>query len=183
LKGKCHAQPSQDNRDNLVKKLEKGTTAACTKPLQKNTKLSKKGMSKIHGKKINAHTICSNNVPMCFNKERSKRSDRRCYGCKEKGHKIGSCLSTFRPPGGGVPGPTSELSPRVPTQMGRHETEHEGGRNRQRGNPRPSRCPAPRSGALAVGGYKRPLGERALCAGPLPRATNLFIREPWTFLL
>jgi hypothetical protein len=68
LKGKCHAQPSQDNRDNMVKKLEKGTTIACTKPLQKNTKLSKKGMSKIHGKKINDHTIFSNNVPMCFNK-------------------------------------------------------------------------------------------------------------------
>jgi hypothetical protein len=33
-----------------------------------------------------------------------------------------------------------------------------GGRNRQRGNPRPSCCPAPRSGALAVGGYKRPRG-------------------------
>jgi hypothetical protein len=84
LKGKCHAQPSQDNHDNLVKKLEKGTIVVCTKPLQKNTKLSKKVMSKIQGEKINAHTICSNNVPMCFNKERSKRSDRRCYGCKEK---------------------------------------------------------------------------------------------------
>jgi hypothetical protein len=32
------------------------------------------------------------------------------------------------------------------------------GRNRQRGNPRPSCCPAPRSGALAVGGYKRSRG-------------------------
>jgi hypothetical protein len=91
LKGKCHAQPSQDNSDNMMKKLEKGTTVACTKPLQKNTKLSKKGMSKIYGKKFNAHIICSNNVPMCFNKERSKRSDRRCYGCKEKGHEIDSC--------------------------------------------------------------------------------------------
>jgi hypothetical protein len=28
---------------------------------------------------------------------------------------------------GGVPGPTSELSPRVPAQMGRREMEHEGG--------------------------------------------------------
>jgi hypothetical protein len=28
----------------------------------------------------------------------------------------------------------------------------------KRGNPQPSRCPAPRSGALAVGGYKRPRG-------------------------
>jgi hypothetical protein len=30
---------------------------------------------------------------------------------------------------GGVPGPMSELSPRVPAQMGRRETEHKGGRN------------------------------------------------------
>jgi hypothetical protein len=57
---------------------------------------------------------------------------------------------------GGVPGPTSKLSPRVPAQMGRRETEHEGGKGTcKRGNSRPSCCPAPRSGALAVGGYKR----------------------------
>jgi hypothetical protein len=35
-------------------------------------------------------------------------------------------LSAFRP--WGVPGPTSKLSPRVPAQMGRRETEHEGGK-------------------------------------------------------
>jgi hypothetical protein len=34
-------------------------------------------------------------------------------------------LSAFRPRG--VPGPTSELSPHVPAQMGRRETKHEGG--------------------------------------------------------
>jgi hypothetical protein len=28
----------------------------------------------------------------------------------------------------GVPGPTSEMSPRAPAQMGRRETEHEGGK-------------------------------------------------------
>jgi hypothetical protein len=75
----------------MVKNLEKGTTVVCTKPLQMNNKLFKKDMSKTHGDKINAHIICSNNVPTCFNKERSKRSDRRWYGCKEKGHEIGSC--------------------------------------------------------------------------------------------
>jgi hypothetical protein len=31
---------------------------------------------------------------------------------------------------GGVPGPTSKLSPCVPAQMGRRETEHEGGKRR-----------------------------------------------------
>jgi hypothetical protein len=35
-------------------------------------------------------------------------------------------LSAFRPRG--VPGPTSKLSPRVPAQMGRRETEHKGGK-------------------------------------------------------
>jgi hypothetical protein len=69
-----------------------------------------------------------------------------------------SMLSTFRPRG--VPGPTSKLSPRVPTQMGQRETEHKGGRNGKRGNPRPSCCPAPRSGALAVGGLQVSARER-----------------------
>jgi hypothetical protein len=35
-------------------------------------------------------------------------------------------LSAFRDRG--VPGPTSEMSPRAPAQMGRRETEREGGR-------------------------------------------------------
>jgi hypothetical protein len=39
-------------------------------------------------------------------------------------------------PEGGVPGPTSKLSLRVPAQMGRRETETQGGKNRK-GNPRP----------------------------------------------
>jgi hypothetical protein len=31
LKDKCHVQPSQDNRDHMVKKLEKGSTVTCVK--------------------------------------------------------------------------------------------------------------------------------------------------------
>jgi hypothetical protein len=67
----------------------------------------------------------------------------------------------------GVPGPTSKLSPRAAAQMGRREMEHEGeevgGRQACKGETRGLRvCPAPRSGTLAVGGYKRPRGrERA----------------------
>jgi hypothetical protein len=65
-------------------------------------------------------------------------------------------MSAFRPRG--VPGPTSKLSPRAPAQMGRRETGHEGGKKTAKGEPRPPCCPAPRSGALAVGGYKRSRG-------------------------
>jgi hypothetical protein len=76
-------------------------------------------------------------------------------------------LSAFRPRG--VPGPTSKLSLRAPAQMGRRETEHEGGKpegDMCKGETRGLRvCPAPRSGALAVGGYKRPRGRgREACA-------------------
>jgi hypothetical protein len=78
-----------------------------------------------------------------------------------------SDLSAFRPQG--VPGPTSKLSPRAPTQMGRRETEREGGKqegDRRKGETRGLRvCPVPRSGPLAVGGYKRPRGRgREACA-------------------
>jgi hypothetical protein len=50
-----------------------------------------------------------------------------------------------------------------------------GGRQAKRGNPRPSCCPAPRSGALEVGGYKRPRGrERGTLRVALSsRAANL----------
>jgi hypothetical protein len=43
-------------------------------------------------------------------------------------------MSAFRPRG--VPGPTSKLSLRVPAQMGRRETETQGGKT-VRGNPWP----------------------------------------------
>jgi hypothetical protein len=51
-----------------------------------------------------------------------------------------------------------------------------GGRQ-QRGNPRPLCCPAPRSGALAVGGYKRSRGREreGLSASPFSRAANLLV--------
>ena len=80
-------------------------------------------------------------------------------------------LSAFRPRG--VPGPTSKLSSRAPAQMGRRETERKGGKpegdRRKRGNRGLRVCPAPRSGALAVGGYKRPHGrEREAYASAVP---------------
>jgi hypothetical protein len=81
-------------------------------------------------------------------------------------------LSAFRPRG--VPGPTSELSPRAPAQMGRRETEREGGKpegDMRKGETCGLRvCPAPRSGALVVGGYKRPRGREreAYARRPVP---------------
>jgi hypothetical protein len=59
--------------------------------------------------------------------------------------------------------------------MGRREMEHEGGKqgDRRKGETHGLRvCPAPGSGALAVGGYKRPRGrEREACTRHLARPT------------
>jgi hypothetical protein len=88
-------------------------------------------------------------------------------------------LSAFRHRG--VPGPTSKLSPRAPTQMGRRETEREGGRKpegdrRKRGNPRPSCLSRAQVGCACSRGLQastregaRGLRERRPV---LPRATN-----------
>jgi hypothetical protein len=100
-------------------------------------------------------------------------------------------LSAFRNPG--VPGPMSKLSPRAPAQIGRRETEREGGGSRrgdgrERWKSRGLRvCPAPRSGALVVGGYKRPRGrERAASRERRPVLSprgQPSVRGPWSFLL
>jgi hypothetical protein len=84
-------------------------------------------------------------------------------------------LSAFRPRG--VPGPTSKLSLRVPAQMGRRETEHKG--ETVKGIVA-SCCPAPRAGALAVGGYKRSRGRqrKSLCVSPSYRAATLPYEGP-----
>ncbi|XP_066344338.1 uncharacterized protein [Miscanthus floridulus] len=68
-------------------------------------KKEEKGMNKIQEKKKMAHVTCSNmghNVSMCSNKvddqatlpnKKIRRSNRKCYGCNEKGHEIASCPS------------------------------------------------------------------------------------------
>jgi hypothetical protein len=68
LKGKDKAQPSQDNRDNMVKKLEKGSNLACSKAQQKNYNSSNNNTtkSKKHGKRL-------------------------CYGCGMYGHESAIC--------------------------------------------------------------------------------------------
>jgi hypothetical protein len=69
--------------------------------------------------------------------QRGSTPSRCTTGCATPLH----TMSAFRPRG--IPGPASKLSLRAPAQMGRRETEREGGKKpegdrRKRGNPRPS---------------------------------------------
>jgi hypothetical protein len=57
LKCKCHVQPSQYNRDHIVKNLEKGSTVTCAKLPQINLKTSYQKIDKTKIKK-KAHVKC-----------------------------------------------------------------------------------------------------------------------------
>jgi hypothetical protein len=97
LKGKCIAQPSQDNRDHMVKKLETGTTVACTKSLEESVKDLRIAKRREQKKKINTSFKSLNHVSIEGNIQgnnqvtlHTKRS-KKCSKCFEKGHSIRSC--------------------------------------------------------------------------------------------
>jgi hypothetical protein len=91
---------------------------------------------------------------------------------------------------GGSLGRRVKMSPRAPAQMGRREAEREGGKKAwERWKSRGLRVrPTPRSGALALGGYKRSTREGAsgLTRAPVPSSSprgQPSVRGPWSFLL
>jgi hypothetical protein len=97
-------------------------------------------------------------------------------------HPIRILLLAFRDRG--VPGPTSEMSLRAPAQMGRRETEREGGKKRQPERereveiPRPScwsraqvRCACSRGLQASTWEGERAASRERL-SRPLPRAAN-----------
>ncbi|KAG2578061.1 hypothetical protein PVAP13_6NG232200 [Panicum virgatum] len=113
LKGKSVVQPFQDNRETMVKKLEKGST------MQNSCKLIHKSKeSKSQARKNNMDHIkcykCSNMghyASMCSNmqegyKTLSKRqrslAKRRCFGCCKMGHRIATCPDKSSKPGSSV---------------------------------------------------------------------------------
>jgi hypothetical protein len=97
LKGKCIAQPSQDNRDHMVKKLETGTTVACTKSFEENVKDLRIAKRREQKKRINTSSKSLNHASIKGNIQGNDQAtlhtkkSRRCNECFEKGHLIRSC--------------------------------------------------------------------------------------------
>jgi uncharacterized small protein (DUF1192 family) len=97
LKGKCTAQPSQGNRGYMVKKLETGTTIACTKPLEEKVKNLRNVKRKEQKKKINTSAKSLNHASMQGNIQGNDQAtlhtkkSKKCSECFEKGHLIRSC--------------------------------------------------------------------------------------------
>jgi hypothetical protein len=81
---------------------------------------------------------------------------------------------------GGVPGPTSKLSLRVPAQMGRCEMEHKGEQKRE---PRLVLSCAQGGCACSRGLQAFAREEESLVRQPVLPRGHLLVRGPWTFLL
>src|SRR5688572_13386831 len=94
LKGKCIAQPSQDNRDHMVKKLETGTTVACTTSLEENVKDLRIAMRRKQKMKFNTSSKSLNHASTKGNIQGNDQATlhiKRCSECFEMGHLIRSC--------------------------------------------------------------------------------------------
>ncbi|KAF8723760.1 hypothetical protein HU200_021733 [Digitaria exilis] len=103
LDGNSKVQPSQDNRDNMVNKLEERSIAPCSLP-QQHIKISKKKVEENNKLEHIKCSHCSTLGHYAFScptklkgektlskKKRSLFKNRVCYGCKEKGHLIAMC--------------------------------------------------------------------------------------------
>jgi hypothetical protein len=88
------AQHPQDIHGLMVKKLEKGETAARVKLHKKQVPTTTREANKKNKKKCETSSInvvCSNDLFMS-SKSIKKRGKRRCFKCKELVHFIASCL-------------------------------------------------------------------------------------------
>jgi hypothetical protein len=93
LKEKSKVQPSQDKREDMVKKLEKGSAATRSTPQQHTmthkNKIQEK--SKVGQIKFQYRPIKHNTQESLSKKPRSSNKWRVCYKCREKGHFADSC--------------------------------------------------------------------------------------------
>ena len=86
-------QPSQDNCDDMVKKLEKGSNLTTSAPQQGQSK--RKSLVQVKksnmGQKGSTSLMQPKNKTKPSRKEKQRAKTKACFKCKEKGHLIAEC--------------------------------------------------------------------------------------------
>jgi hypothetical protein len=91
LKEESQVQPPQDNRDNRVKELEKGSTVTSSTP-QQHIKINKSKIQEKEKGHATSHCPTKLKAQETIPKKRRRSTRRRlCYICKEKGHSATNC--------------------------------------------------------------------------------------------
>jgi hypothetical protein len=94
LRRRLIAQPSQDIHGRVVKKLEKGKTAASVKLHKEDVPKDEEiNMSLEKGKNSINHVVCTDHFSMS-SKNKKRKGKRRCFKCNKSGHLIASCPYT-----------------------------------------------------------------------------------------
>jgi hypothetical protein len=91
LKEESQVQPPRDNRDDMVKKLEKGSTVTDSTP-QQHIKTNKSKIQEKEKRHVTSHCPTKLKAQETISKKRRRSTRRRlCYICKEKGHSTADC--------------------------------------------------------------------------------------------
>ena len=108
LKGKDQVRPSQDNRDFVVKKLEKGSDITSSTFQQDHKSIKHKiprkkslGYIKCYrclekGHYARNYQIKPNEEERLSRSQRKLSENRVCFGCRKKGHLVHCCPHQFR---------------------------------------------------------------------------------------
>jgi hypothetical protein len=91
LKEESQVQPPQDNCDDVVKKLEKGSTVTSSTS-QQHIKINKSKIQEKEKRHGTSHCPTKFKAQETISKKRRRSTRRRlCYVCKEKGHSAADC--------------------------------------------------------------------------------------------
>jgi hypothetical protein len=99
LKEKTLGQPTQDNRDHMVNKLELGTTVTrhssqqkYKSPHHKKQEKVKKDLKHIKCSDMDHYTfMCSTQVESITRLSKRQKRTITCFRCKKEGHRILTC--------------------------------------------------------------------------------------------
>jgi DNA gyrase/topoisomerase IV subunit A len=123
LKEESQVQPPQDNRDDMVKKLEKGSTVMSSTS-QQHIKTNKSKIQEKEKGHVTSHCPTKLKAQETIFKKRRRSTKRRlCYICKEKGHLTADCPQASSADQGRSNRPARAIRPGLASTVKNHRNQ------------------------------------------------------------